>query len=84
MVSSNASYLDSSQRDDALSGGARRIGLDEFPIGIEVEFGAFGGKSLRAGEIVLTGSLVKTIWLDAGDTVLMELAGLGNVSATFS
>ena len=42
------------------------------------------GKSLRAGEIVLTGSLVKTIWLDAGDTVLMELAGLGNVSATFS
>jgi 2-keto-4-pentenoate hydratase len=42
------------------------------------------GKSLRAGEIVLTGSLVKTIWLTAGDTVLMELAGLGNVSATFS
>ena len=45
---------------------------------------AADGKSLRAGEIVLTGSLVKTIWLAAGDTVLMELAGLGNVSATFS
>jgi 2-oxo-3-hexenedioate decarboxylase/2-keto-4-pentenoate hydratase len=45
---------------------------------------AASGKSLRAGEIVLTGSLVKTIWLTAGDTVLMELAGLGNVSATFS
>ena len=45
---------------------------------------AVRGQSLRAGEIVLTGSLVKTIWLTAGDTVLMELAGLGNVSATFS
>jgi 2-keto-4-pentenoate hydratase len=44
---------------------------------------AASGKSLRAGEIVLTGSLVKTIWLTAGDTVLMELAGLGNVSADF-
>jgi 2-keto-4-pentenoate hydratase len=45
---------------------------------------AADGKSLRAGEIVLTGSLVKTIWLKAGDSVLMELAGLGNVSATFA
>jgi 2-keto-4-pentenoate hydratase len=45
---------------------------------------AADGKSLWAGEIVLTGSLVKTIWLEAGDTVLMELAGLGNVSATFA
>jgi 2-keto-4-pentenoate hydratase len=45
---------------------------------------AADGKSLRAGEIVLTGSLVKTIWLKAGDDVLMELAGLGNVSARFA
>jgi len=45
---------------------------------------AADNKHLRAGEIVLTGSLVKTIWLNAGDSVLMELAGLGNVSATFS
>src|ERR1700733_9005890 len=45
---------------------------------------AADGKSLRAGEIVLTGSLVKTIWLKAGDSVLMELAGLGNVSARFA
>jgi 2-keto-4-pentenoate hydratase len=44
---------------------------------------AADGKSLRAGEIVLTGSLVKTIWLEAGDRVEMELAGLGSVSATF-
>ena len=42
------------------------------------------GKGLRAGEIVLTGSLVKTIWLNAGDKVMMELSGLGNVAATFA
>ncbi|SHL57027.1 2-oxo-3-hexenedioate decarboxylase/2-keto-4-pentenoate hydratase [Bradyrhizobium lablabi] len=40
-------------------------------------------KGLRAGEIVLTGSLIKTVWLKAGDHVVMELAGLGTVDATF-
>jgi 2-keto-4-pentenoate hydratase len=45
---------------------------------------AADGNALRAGEIVLTGSLVKTIWLKPGDSVVMELAGLGTVSATFS
>jgi 2-keto-4-pentenoate hydratase len=45
---------------------------------------AASDKSLRAGEIVLTGSLVKTVWLKPGDAVMMELAGLGTVSATFS
>jgi len=42
------------------------------------------GKSLRAGEIVLAGSLVKTVWLNAGDSVVMELLGLGSVAATFA
>ena len=42
------------------------------------------GKGLHAGQIVLTGSLVKTIWLKAGDTVKMELDGLGTVEATFA
>ena len=42
------------------------------------------GKHLRAGEIVLTGSLVKTLWLNAGDKVEMELQGLGTVGAAFS
>ena len=42
------------------------------------------GKALRAGEIVLTGSLVKTVWLKAGDEVVMELAGLGRVAVAFS
>jgi 2-keto-4-pentenoate hydratase len=42
------------------------------------------GKGLHAGQIVLTGSLVKTVWLNAGDKVKMELSGLGNVSVTFA
>ncbi len=42
------------------------------------------GKGLHAGQIVLTGSLVKTVWLNAGDHVRMELDGLGVVEATFA
>jgi 2-oxo-3-hexenedioate decarboxylase/2-keto-4-pentenoate hydratase len=45
---------------------------------------AADGKSLRAGQLVLTGSLVKTVWLNAGDEVAMELEGLGRVEATFA
>jgi 2-keto-4-pentenoate hydratase len=41
------------------------------------------GKGLHAGQIVLTGSLVKTAWLKAGDHVVMELKGLGRVEASF-
>jgi len=41
------------------------------------------GKGLPAGQIVLTGSLVKTVWLEAGDSVVMELSGLGTVTADF-
>ena len=42
------------------------------------------GRGLHAGQIVLTGSLVKTIWLNAGDHVAMELEGLGRVEARFA
>jgi 2-keto-4-pentenoate hydratase len=42
------------------------------------------GKGLHAGQIVLTGSLVKTVWLKAGDNVVMELEGLGTVAAKFT
>jgi 2-keto-4-pentenoate hydratase len=42
------------------------------------------GKGLHAGQVVLTGSLVKTVWLKAGDAVKMELDGLGTVAATFA
>ena len=44
---------------------------------------AAAGKTLRAGEIVLTGSLVKTLWLNAGDSVTIDLSGLGAVHVTF-
>jgi 2-oxo-3-hexenedioate decarboxylase/2-keto-4-pentenoate hydratase len=44
---------------------------------------AASGKQLRAGQIVLTGSLVQTLWLDAGDKAVMELSGLGTVAARF-
>ena len=40
------------------------------------------GRGLHRGQIVLTGSLVKTAWLKAGDHVVMELDGLGGVEAT--
>jgi 2-keto-4-pentenoate hydratase len=42
------------------------------------------GKGLHAGQIVLTGSLVKTVWLKPGTHVVMELQGLGKVEATFA
>jgi 2-oxo-3-hexenedioate decarboxylase/2-keto-4-pentenoate hydratase len=45
---------------------------------------AAGRKSLRAGQIVLTGSLVQTVWLNAGDKARMELSGLGSVAAEFA
>jgi 2-oxo-3-hexenedioate decarboxylase/2-keto-4-pentenoate hydratase len=44
---------------------------------------AGSGRQLRAGDIVLTGSLVQTVWLNAGDQVVMELSGLGAVAADF-
>jgi 2-keto-4-pentenoate hydratase len=45
---------------------------------------AADGRGLRAGQIVLTGSLVKTIWLKPGDRVTMELSGLGSVAVAFT
>ena len=45
---------------------------------------AAGGKGLHAGQLVLTGSIVKTVWLKAGDHARMELEGLGAVEVTFT
>jgi 2-keto-4-pentenoate hydratase len=42
------------------------------------------GTPLRAGAIVMTGSLVKTAWLQAGDEATMAFSGLGNVQVTFA
>ena len=44
---------------------------------------AASGKGLHAGQIVLTGSLVKTVWLGMGDKVVMDLSGLGAVTVDF-
>lgn len=41
------------------------------------------GSGLRAGDIVMTGSLVKTVWLEAGDEATMEFSRLGNVQVSF-
>lgn len=41
------------------------------------------GRRLHAGEIVLTGSLVQTIWLVANDEVEMDLSVLGKVAVAF-
>jgi 2-keto-4-pentenoate hydratase len=42
------------------------------------------GSALRAGEIVMTGSLVKTVWLQAGHEATMEFSSLGKVQVTFA
>ena len=42
------------------------------------------GRGLHKGQIVLTGSLVKTVWLHAGDHAAIELDGLGRVEASFA
>ena len=40
------------------------------------------GAGLEAGDIVLTGSLVQTVWLDPGDSALIRIAALGDVALT--
>lgn len=41
------------------------------------------GTGLHAGEIVMTGSLVKTVWLEAGDEATMEFSDIGTVQVRF-
>ena len=41
------------------------------------------GQTLKAGEFVLTGSLVETYWCRAGDRVKAEIEGLGSATITF-
>ena len=64
--------------------GADVLGHPHNPLAWLANHLAADGKGLRAGQIVLTGSLVKTIWLNAGDEVTMELSQLGTVHAVFS
>jgi 2-keto-4-pentenoate hydratase len=64
--------------------GADVLGHPHNPLAWLANHLAQEGKSLRAGQIVLTGSLVKTLWLNAGDRVTMDLSQLGTVEAVFS
>ena len=45
---------------------------------------ASSGHPLRAGDVVLTGSVVETKWVEPGDTVRVEIEGLGEASVTFA
>ena len=45
---------------------------------------AASGRPLRAGDVVLTGSVVETKWVEPGDTVLVAIEGLGEASVTFA
>jgi 2-keto-4-pentenoate hydratase len=64
--------------------GADVLGHPHNPLAWLANHLAQEGKGLRAGQIVLTGSLVKTVWLDAAATVTMDLSGLGTVEVTFA
>src|SRR5579871_776935 len=41
------------------------------------------GQALRAGDVVLTGSVVETRWVSRGDAVVARLSGLGEARARF-
>ena len=45
---------------------------------------AASGRPLQAGDVVLTGSVVETKWVEPGDTVRVEIEGLGEASVTFA
>ena len=45
---------------------------------------AASGRPLAAGDMVLTGSVVETKWVEPGDTVHVEIEGLGEASVTFA
>ena len=45
---------------------------------------AASGRPLQAGDVVLTGSVVETKWVEAGDTVLVAIEGLGEAGVTFA
>jgi 2-keto-4-pentenoate hydratase len=63
--------------------GADVLGHPHNPLAWLANHLAANGQALRAGQIVLTGSLVKTIWLKSGDRVMMDLSGLGRVEVAF-
>jgi len=63
--------------------GADVLGHPHLALQWLVQHLATRGQGLRAGQIVMTGSLVKTLWLGAGDSVKMVFSGLGEVELAF-
>ena len=45
---------------------------------------AASGQPLQAGDVVLTGSVVETKWVEPGDRVLVAIEGLGEAGVTFA
>jgi len=45
---------------------------------------AASARPLQAGDVVLTGSVVETKWVEPGDRVRVAIAGLGEASVTFA
>ena len=45
---------------------------------------AAGARPLQAGDVVLTGSVVETKWVEPGDTVRVAIEGLGEAGVTFA
>ena len=45
---------------------------------------AASSRPLQAGDVVLTGSVVETKWVEPGDTVHVAIEGLGEASVTFA
>jgi 2-keto-4-pentenoate hydratase len=41
------------------------------------------GETLRAGQIIITGSIVPPLWVEAGEEIVFELAPVGSVSIRF-
>jgi 2-keto-4-pentenoate hydratase len=70
--------------EDGRGTGADVLGHPHYALAWLANHLAADGKALRAGQIVLTGSLVKTVWLEPGDHVAMDLSGLGAVRASFA
>ncbi|WP_076999936.1 2-keto-4-pentenoate hydratase [Variovorax sp. KK3] len=60
--------------------GADVLGHPHNPLAWLANHLAARGQMLRKGDTVTVGSVVKTIWLNAGDEARMEFDGLGSVS----
>jgi len=49
-----------------------------------VRFLAGSGQGVKAGEVIMLGSIVQTQWLSRGDHVVVEVEGLGQTQARFA